>query len=575
MKPNKGRPLPPFNAFMQKRSVVAFLLLVICLLGLPIRMQNFKLDGYISDDAWWHFRHVREVVESGHRLNPDPYEFNTLSRPMTYPPLMHYALAYLYKTAKVFSPQLSLVIFTNIFNGLEAILYILLIFAFANFFSRDKLFSLLASLAAAMSYGIIIRARAGELMPFVISDLASLMSILLICRFLERPLVKEPNWRNFGAGALMGLAMLSWSGTLYIYIPLALFVYGVLFFVNPRERKTTIKYLLIYFAGFILVSMPWYLPFTLRHGFNPHNPEMSWFMKGFTVWHQVKPLPFYIFTSGMAIFAMPFVFINGFFRKEPRDYFLILWIVGAAIATWTGWRGYVAVVPIISAITLGVFLSRATKFYFSAHNRILPVVFLLLALIVGGLGHKISNMRIAPLEPNNINEVRTNTRSIKMLKYLKEHFPKALTFDHITWVSEDEAVGDLHMVGGQYLEFLPEGSSQVLKDVSVAYLGTEEEAYKIFSKYNAELIIVRRQILQLPQLSLLFAPPELKVDEFVKIIKEDESSEQITMNFTPQGMQSIFFRMLNKQKLDKFDLVYSDSIPGEPLPFVTVYKLKK
>lgn len=162
-----------------------------------------------------------------------------------------------------------------------------------------------------------------------------------------------------------------------------------------------------------------------------------------------------------------------------------------------------------------------------------------------------------------------------MLGFLKQKYPRAITVDHITWVSEDAAVGCLRMVDGQYLEYLPKGSSEVLQDISKIYLSDEDNAYKICQKYNVDLIIVRRQFLQLPQLSILFAPPELKSDQYLKITKEYEESAEITINFTPLGMQTIFFKMLNRQQLAKFELVYADQDKNNTLPFLVVYKVNK
>jgi len=184
-------------------------------------------------------------------------------------------------------------------------------------------------------------------------------------------------------------------------------------------------------------------------------------------------------------------------------------------------------------------------------------------------------MGIKPLDPNDINEVRTNALSIRMLEFLKQKYPKAITVDHISWISEDAAVGSLRMVGGQYLEYLPKGSSEALKDISRIYLSDEDNAYKICQKYNADLIIVRRQFLQLAQLSILFGPPELKSDDYFKIPREYEDSPDMTINFPPLGMQTMFFKMLNRQQLKKFELVYAEQDKTTPLPFLVVYKVNK
>lgn len=233
-----------------------------------------------------------------------------------------------------------------------------------------------------------------------------------------------------------------------------------------------------------------------------------------------------------------------------------------------------AVVPIVSAISLSIGLSMLARFFFKQGSRWKGIIFIVLFLILASVGLHISQLRIRPLNPKDTGEVRTNEKSIKMLEFLRNNFPGAVAIDHITWVSEDAAVGKLKMVNGQYLEYLPEGSSQILKDVSKVYVSSEEEAYKICQKYGADLIIVRKQFLLLAQLSILFAPPELNSEEYLKVTKEFQDSTEITISFTPKGMQTIMFRMLNRQPLDRFELVYADQDQSGAVPFLVVYKVK-
>ncbi len=106
-------------------------------------------------------------------------------------------------------------------------------------------------------------------------------------------------------------------------------------------------------------------------------------------------------------------------------------------------------------------------------------------------------------------------------------------------------------------------------------MSDEDNAYKLCQEYNVDLVIVRKQLLQLPQLSILFASPELKSDDYFKIVKESPNSPEMTISFTPPGMQTMFFKMLNRQQLGKFELVYVDQVQNDPLPFLVVYKVVK
>lgn len=571
-KKDKEIKIPRINQFLNKRSVLVFLFILVCLIGLPLKAQNFKLNGYISDDAWWHYRQIDEVVKLGHRLNPDIYEFTTLARPMTYPPLFHYLVASGYK---LFGAGLPLAIFTHYFNILEGILYLLLIYLLSYVITNDKLFSLIGALGASLSYGIIIRARAGELMPFVLSDLLALAGLLILLILLKN--INHPRrilycWVS---GILFGLSMLAWSGAIFIYVPLILFVFLSLILSNPSLTKTGLKLFGICLIAFLITCSHWYIPIISKYGLNPHSKEMDWFMKDFTVLHQVKPLNFYIFTSGIPIFFVPIVFLSSLFKKDAINIFLVFWIILTGIATYSGWRGYVAVAPIVSAVAISVGASRIIRYLFKEWSSNIAVSFIILFLLVGGIGYHISSARLKPLDPSTMNEVRTHEKSIKMLRTLKDKYPRAITIDLISWISEDAAVGDLRMMGGQYLEYLPKGSSEVLKDISLIYLSDEETAFKLCQKYNAELIIVRKQILQPPQLSILFSPPGLKTDDYFKAVKEFPESAEITINFTTRGLQTMLFRMLNRQELKNFELVYSDQYKNDSLPFVVVYKVKK
>lgn len=569
---NKERQIPRINKFLNRRSTIVFLFIFVCLIGLPLKVQNIRLNGYISDDAWWHFRQIDEVVQLGHRLNPDIYEFTTLARPMTYPPLFHYLVASGYK---LLGAGLPLAIFTHYFNFLEGMLYLLLIYWLSCVITNDKLFSLIGALGASVSYGIIIRARAGELMPFVLSDLLALAGLLFLLILLKN--INHPRrilycWVS---GILFGLSMLAWSGAIFIYVPLILFVFLALSLSNPSLTKTALKLFGICLIAFLITCSHWYIPIIAKYGLNPHSKEMDWFMKGFTVLHQVKPLNFYIFTTGIPIFFVPIVFLSSLFKKDAVNIFLLFWIILTGIATYSGWRGYVAVAPIVSAVAISVGVSRIIRYLFKEWSSNIAVSFIILFLLVGGIGYNISSVRLKPLDPSSANEVRTHEKSIKMLETLKEKYPKAITIDHITWISEDAAVGRLKMVGGQYLEYLPKGSSDVLKDISLIYLSDEETAFRLCQKYDVGLIIVRKQMLQLPQLSILFAPPGLKSDDYFKVTKKFPESEEVTINFSPRGLQMMLFRMLNRHELKHFELVYSDQYKNDPLPFVVVYKVKK
>ena len=354
----KEQPRIPLAEFFNRRIAVVIFLVIACLAGLPLKIQNIGLNGYISDDAWWHYRQIKHVVETGKRLNPDIYEFVSLSRPQTYPPLFHYTVAYIYK---LFRPFSRLVSFTHYYNILEGILYILLIYAIAYLLTQDKIFSIIGALSASVSYGMIIRARAGELMPFVLGDLLALAGVCLLLLVIRRPKDDSVNSYSILSGIFFGLSMLSWAGAVLIYVPLVFLAFAALIIAKPGRYKKTLKLFFLCALAFMAIVLPWYLPIINKYGLNPHSPEMSWFMQNFTVLRQVKPFNFYIFTTGISIFFLPIAFLACLFKRKPAALFLLSWIILAAISTYSGWRGYVAVVPVVSAIAMSFVLSKALR----------------------------------------------------------------------------------------------------------------------------------------------------------------------------------------------------------------------
>ncbi len=554
-------------------TIVFILLAVILIIGLQVRTRNVNLAGYLSEDAWWHYRHVKEVVEYGHRLNPDIYEFATLGRRMTYPPLFHYAAAFSYKLCHCNMP---LVTFTHYFVILEALLYILLIYLLSCAMTNDRLFSLIGALAAALAHENIISTRAGELMPFVMADLFCLTGLFILLNIIKN--IKDAADKKsvlscIASGVLFGLGALSWSGAMLIYLPLALFVFLSLILSKPELIKTALGLLVLCFVPAIVICLPWYLPIILKHGINPHIKEMAWFMEKFTALRQKRPISDYITAPGISVFFVPIVFLVCFFRKSAVNIFFIFWALLAAAAACTGWRGYVATIPAISAIAISMGLSWIVRSLFKEEYKSLLTAFFAVFLLVAGFGYGYSRTALNVLNPGNPNEVRSNRNSIKMLKFLKTSYPKAIAIDHFTWMSEDEAIGSLRMVAGQYLEYLPAGSGEALKDVSRLYLADEEGAYKICQKYNVDLIIVRKQLP--PRLAALFVLPELRVEDYFTIMKVSPGSKEIAVSITSLGMQTLFFQMLNSQKLKHFELVYTCEDGFDPVPFAVVYKVKK
>lgn len=606
------------------KPVVIFILLsVICILGLPLRSQNINLNGFISEDAWWHYRHVKEVVDYGHRLDPDIYEFTTLKRPMTYPPLFHYLVAGSYNLFK--RTGIDLIKYTHYFNLIESILYIMLIYGLSVIITKDRLFSLIGALAASFSFGFIVRARCGELMPFVPSDLFALGAISIALYTLQQSInrrnsiqaqsknpvnpalrvktrnfdekhnniILPPDFKEQGfterggkpelskkhiflsllSGALLGLSALCWNGTILIYLPLMLLLFLSFILTNGKSRGELLKLLLFCGASFLIISLPWYLTIALKYGINPHSAELNWFMKSSTVMRQIKSLDYYFLTSGISIAFIPIILLRCLFKRTAENVFIVFWIILAAIASFTGFRGYIAVVPIISTIALSMSISWAINSFFRK-PVLLSASFIIIFLITGIIGYRITKPKIVPLDPANEYEIRTNEKNTKMLSYLKDFYPRAIALDHVTWVSEDQAIGNLKTMTGQYLEYLPKGASIAFQDVSRFYLSNETEAAEICLKYGVELIIARKQLLMLPQLNILFNNPQLNSEDYFKVKRKSPFSKETNIIFNPRGQNTMLFKMLRSQQLNKFKLIYEDKEKDASMADVVVYQVK-
>jgi hypothetical protein len=553
---NKENPKIPLriNRILYKKPTIVVLLLLIFLIALPLRIQNIKLNGYISDDAWWHFRHIKHIQETGLRLNPDIYEFATLSRPMTYPPLFHYFLAYVYNFSRIFQKNLSLIDFTNYFNILEGLLYILIIYGLSLCFTEDPLFSLIGAVASAVSYGMVIRARAGELMPFALADLFALTGLILLIVILKNSNNKKAVLLCIIPGILFGLSVLTWNAAVLIYFPLIILVFLAFILSRPNLIKSAIKLFCFCFLPAAIIFLFWYLPLVLKYGFNPHSREMMPFIKIFSVAHRLMPLKSYVLASGIGLFFVPFVFFLSFFKRNFLNLLLIFWIALAVIAAFTGWRGYIAVFPILSNIAVSVGICWLARF-FKKDFSLVPIFFISMFILVAVTGYHVSREKLRPLNPKNPFEIRSNEKSIKMLEFLKAKYPKAITIDHIFWSSEDESVGDLRMVIGQYLEYLPKGSNEAIEDVSRFYFSDEVTAYKICQKYNVDLVIARSQILEGGMFEMLFYP--------------------LIRHKSIQASGTMLLSMLNSQALKGFELVYIDREEPAAMPFAVVYKVKK
>jgi asparagine N-glycosylation enzyme membrane subunit Stt3 len=108
--------LPKISAFervkLDRNQVLELLALAgVTALALALRWTASLQNGmsvFPDDDSYWHFHLDEQIVQFGHRLNPDPQAWLPLGRPDTQPPLFHYAVAYAYLFLKSIGSGVSL-----------------------------------------------------------------------------------------------------------------------------------------------------------------------------------------------------------------------------------------------------------------------------------------------------------------------------------------------------------------------------------------------------------------------------------------------------------------------------------
>src|SRR2546428_4870913 len=97
---------------LDRKLVLELLTLAgIIALALWLRWISSLQNGasvFLDDDSYWHYHLEEQIVQFGHRLNPDTQAWLPLGRPETHPPLFHYAVAYTYLLLSHFNQAITL-----------------------------------------------------------------------------------------------------------------------------------------------------------------------------------------------------------------------------------------------------------------------------------------------------------------------------------------------------------------------------------------------------------------------------------------------------------------------------------
>ena len=261
---------------MRKNVGVVLALFLMIIIPFAIKMSCLDRDLYKGgDDSWWHFRHVNEIVETGRRPDVDRYEFATLSRNMVYPPLLHYIPAYLYTISGFGYP---LIIFLSYFVFLEGALCTLLIYFVSFFMTKDKMWSLIAALASVVVYGVSSDTYSGVFLPQAMANIfgfcAMLGALSITGRVGNNTLNKVWYSSALASGLMLGCAFLTWAGSMYVYLPVVVFLFAQSFFTKKSLRKESALFFGSIGAIALALAAIWYWPVVVKYGLHPYSPDI-------------------------------------------------------------------------------------------------------------------------------------------------------------------------------------------------------------------------------------------------------------------------------------------------------------
>src|SRR2546430_7435650 len=115
-------------------------------LGWTASLKN-GMSAFLNDDSYWHYHLEEQIVQFGHRLNPDPQAWLPLGRPETHSPLFHYAVAYAYLFLNFIGSGVSLFTVAYYSNLLAIILGVVSIYLLVR-----ELYGRIPALSAALLF---------------------------------------------------------------------------------------------------------------------------------------------------------------------------------------------------------------------------------------------------------------------------------------------------------------------------------------------------------------------------------------------------------------------------------------
>ncbi|MCS4540743.1 MAG: glycosyltransferase family 39 protein [Euryarchaeota archaeon] len=228
--------------FMLKRNYILIILFLIFLLALAIRLIPARYPYLIEADPYFHYRMIKNIVESGARptfdilLWPQGIEITQL-------PILDWTFAIFYNILTCFRINITLLDFCRYFPAVLGAFSAVLFYLFAKELYNPQV-GIFSSIFLAISPAFLTRTVAG----FSDDESLAIVFIILTLFFSIRFLKKESILNLSMAGIFLLLSAMSW-GT-FVFLPIAFAFFALV----QSFRKKISKELILFFAVIILVT---------------------------------------------------------------------------------------------------------------------------------------------------------------------------------------------------------------------------------------------------------------------------------------------------------------------------------
>src|SRR2546425_3988024 len=302
-------------------------------------LQN-GVSAFPDDDSYWHYHLEEQIVQFGHRLNPDTQAWLPLGRPETHPPLFHYAVAYAYLFLHYIGSGVSSFTVAYHSNLPAIILGVVSIYLLVR-----ELYGRIPALSAALLFATLPPSISESLIS--VNKPAYATSWLCILGFwlFVRARRKDDRLSLVFPGVLLGIASLAWEGTLYFFPPV-LFGAWLLEVVRRRASRRLTVLTWVTLGIFGAIASLWYAPIFLTYGLWSHSntPAVMLADSNWTVAPTLfgtpvvntegKYVPSYSLVGDfgpllfLGVLALPFILLKG----KTEDSLGFVWLSFGAIA---------------------------------------------------------------------------------------------------------------------------------------------------------------------------------------------------------------------------------------------------